>query len=455
MNKMNHNKRSQRSQRCARSLKSLKSPQFATDSHNSSQIVANSPNNQLPQSIKRSNQSSNQREIKRCKKTNFPPFLRYYFWSEFDRNLLQKGDYLNLKEQSRKRSLFDFIQNVKNWKIDRRYIQYENNLATKIKFGLIRWYIEHDFEINTETNQPKHKHLNPNPQQMLIGFILKPLIESIDFTDGIDNGEQKFYFLRENDWINLSTDLIFFKRVDYSFLLNVVVVDERSKRRKRFLTPYSFQSPFQKILVNEPPKRSVDSNDQTGNDLRLEEWPSKDELYEIKLVILQSELLSPHQFIHPSEKILGISNNEFSTGMDFEKTNNLFSFDWFNKLPISFEDDWALLRDTCDSHLQDIKDDEEKVITEEATGDVVDQESNLLPDTLDSYAIYSFKSRPHGLLRREWKPLSTKQAIELIKSTIPEKTSLISAGEQNNYRPPNNYFYEGGRLYKILTASAI
>jgi hypothetical protein len=132
-----------------------------------------------------------------------------------------------------------------------------------------------------------------------------------------------------------------------------------------------------------------------------------------------------------------------------EKTNQLFSFDWFTHLPITFQDDWALLRDTCDSLIQEIKD--EVMITEDVTGDVVDQESNLLPDVLDAYAMYAFKPRPHGLLRREWKPLKTTEAIELIKTTIPEKTSLVSAGEQIYYKPPNQYFYEGGRLYKILT----
>jgi hypothetical protein len=371
-----------------------------------------------------------------------PHYLRYYFWTEFDRQLVREFNFVELKKQSKKATLIKLIEMVQKWRIDRRYIIYNsNNVAIKVKFGLIRWFVEQKWKINVGTNQPIHKHLSPLPEQMLIGFLTNKKV---------NDKNSPFQFIRENDWIDLENDVIFFKRIDYSFLLKVVIVDERTKRRKRFLTTHSFQSPLQAILTMKPPELIIeDQSLKSKKQLTLESWPSTRELHEIKIILLQSEMLSPHQFIHPSEKILNISNDEISSWLSMEKTNQLFSFDWFTHLPITFQDDWALLRDTCDSLIQEIKD--EVMITEDVTGDVVDQESNLLPDVLDAYAMYAFKPRPHGLLRREWKPLKTTEAIELIKTTIPEKTSLVSAGEQIYYKPPNQYFYEGGRLYKILT----
>lgn len=371
-----------------------------------------------------------------------PPYLRYYFWTEFDRELVREFNFVELEKQSKKATLIELIELVQKWRIDRRYIIYNTKkVAIKVKFGLIRWFIEQKWKINVGTNQPIHKHLSPLPEQMLIGFLTNKRV---------NDKTSPFQFIKENDWIDLETDVIFFKRIDYSFLLKVVVVDERTKRRKRFLTTHSFQSPLQSILSKEPPELSIqDRSLKSKQHQTLENWPSLKELFEIKVILMQSEMLSPHQFIHPSEKILNISNDTITPWLSLEKTNELFSFDWFTHLPITFQDDWALLRDTCDSLIQDIKD--EVMITEEVTGDVVDQESNLLPDVLDGYAMYAFKPRPHGLLRREWKPLKTTEAIELIKTTIPEKTSLVSAGEQIHYKPPNQYFYEGGRLYKILS----
>lgn len=371
-----------------------------------------------------------------------PPYLRYYFWTEFDRELVREFNFVELEKQSKKATLIELIEIVQKWRIDRRYIIYNTKkVAIRVKFGLIRWFIEQKWKINVGTNQPIHKHLSPLPEQMLIGFLTNKRV---------NDKTSPFQFIKENDWIDLETDVIFFKRIDYSFLLKVVVVDERTKRRKRFLTTHSFQSPLQSILSKEPPELSIqDRSLKSKQHQTLENWPSLKELFEIKVILMQSEMLSPHQFIHPSEKILNISNDTITAWLSLEKTNELFSFDWFTHLPITFQDDWALLRDTCDSLIQDIKD--EVMITEEVTGDVVDQESNLLPDVLDGYAMYAFKPRPHGLLRREWKPLKTTEAIELIKTTIPEKTSLVSAGEQIHYKPPNQYFYEGGRLYKILS----
>jgi hypothetical protein len=255
------------------------------------------------------------------------------------------------------------------------------------------------------------------------------------------DGQKCFDFLNENDWIDLKNDLIVFKRVDYSFLLDVVVIDEKTKRRKRLLTKDSFISPFSLLTTTHPREKSETDN-----------RPKNQEDLDIQIVMMISQNFG-HQYLHPSEIILRLipeqSKNETNLKLNHKKAHKLFSINWYNTLPVTFADDWVFLRDFCSSFLTDatqLNQQIDKVREDWCMNDEID----LLPEILDAYAMNFFKTKPHGLIKKYWIPLSTKTAVELIRSSIPERTTFLSSNaDHKEFIVPNDVFYDSGRLYKI------
>lgn len=345
-----------------------------------------------------SSHSSHSSNSSQGKHKRLPAYFRYKFLSE---------------SSPRRLSVIPLDKLLYKWKLQYRYCLYNKlNVVSHVQFGLLRWYTEKLWKLNSDTSQPIHKHLSATPRQMLIGFIL------------VCTSKNEFQLLKENDFINLETDLVFFKRVDYSYLLELVIIDEKTKRKRRLLHKDAFKSPFNNLLL------SPQSTD------------------DVQIVMEVHEKFS-HQYVHPCETIFGISKEaQTSNTLCLERNLlfQLFSINWYQELPVTVADDWALMRETCDILIKELSADEknDKVREDWCLQDDVD----LLPQMLDEYAIQTFRPKPHGLIKRHWIPMTTKDAVSLIRSTLPFEKTLNFLEDQNQFIVPVDIFYENGRLYR-------
>lgn len=358
-------------------------------------------------------------------KNKKPAYFHYHFLCEvpIHPKVQTFDDLKRFRYKSRFRTIIPLCEMLRKWKIDLNTTKQVNGVVTQVKFGVLRWYIEHKWKLNSETSQPIHKHLSATPEQMLVGFKYDPM-------------KQEYKFLKESDWIHLQLDFVVFKRVDYSFLMDVVVIDERTKRRKRLLTKDAFESPFSFLLNNLP----VSMTTSNCNEMRNEND-------EIQLIMYLSKVFS-HQYRHPSEIILNLIATETENNLIFTKktVHKLFSLNWYNILPVTFADDWMLLRDFCTTFLTENK-------SEDVREDwCMNEDIDLLPEMIDRYAMNLFKGKPHGLMKRHWVPLATRAAVEVIRLTIPERSTFLSTNnlqKETEFVVPNDVFYDNGRLYKV------